>query len=91
MKRGEPIGDVGATEEDSEVVPDEFAATVGENRQTSCEARRYYWLLLAEGHLSRSLFASTLRVIAALPLPDGTSQERHPNRTLPSLSSGDRC
>ena len=32
---------------------------------------RYYWLLLAEGHLSRRLFASTLRMIAALPLPDG--------------------
>jgi Transposase DDE domain group 1 len=32
---------------------------------------RYYWLLLAEGHLSRRLFGSMLRRIAALPLPDG--------------------
>lgn len=32
---------------------------------------RYYWLLLAEGHLSRGLFGSMLRMIAALPLPDG--------------------
>jgi len=32
---------------------------------------RYYWLLLAEGHLSRRLFGSMLRMIAALPLPDG--------------------
>ena len=32
---------------------------------------RYYWLLLAEGHLSRRLFGSVLRMIAALPLPDG--------------------
>ena len=32
---------------------------------------RYYWLLLADGHLSRRLFASMLRMIAALPLPDG--------------------
>ncbi len=31
---------------------------------------RYYWLLLAEGHLSRRLFGSLLRMIAALPLPD---------------------
>ena len=30
----------------------------------------YYWLLLAEGHLSRRLFGSMLRMIAALPLPD---------------------
>jgi hypothetical protein len=32
---------------------------------------RYYWLLLAEGHLSRRLIGSRLRMIAALPLPDG--------------------
>ena len=32
---------------------------------------RYYWLLLAKGHLSRRLFGSIPRVIAALPLPDG--------------------
>ncbi len=32
---------------------------------------RYYWLLLAEGHLSRRLFGGMLRMIAALPLPDG--------------------
>ena len=32
---------------------------------------RYYWLLLAEGHPSRRLFGSMLRMIAALPLPDG--------------------
>ena len=32
---------------------------------------RYYWLLLAEGHLRRRLFGSMLRRIAALPLPDG--------------------
>ncbi len=31
---------------------------------------RYYWLLLAEGHLSRRLFGGMLRMIAALPLPD---------------------
>ena len=32
---------------------------------------RYYWLLLAEGHLTRRLFASALRMVAALPQPDG--------------------
>ena len=32
---------------------------------------RYYWLLLAERHLSRRLFASMLRMLAVLPLPDG--------------------
>jgi hypothetical protein len=32
---------------------------------------RYYWLLLAEGHLTRRLFGAMVRRIAALPLPDG--------------------
>ncbi len=32
---------------------------------------RYYWLLLAEGHLTRQRFGSRLRMIAALPLPEG--------------------
>jgi hypothetical protein len=32
---------------------------------------RYYWLLLAESHLTQRLFASMLRRILALPLPAG--------------------
>jgi hypothetical protein len=30
---------------------------------------RYYWLLLAEGHLTRRLFGAMVRPIAALPVP----------------------
>jgi hypothetical protein len=32
---------------------------------------RYYWLLLAEGHLNRRLFGDMLHKIWALPLPNG--------------------
>ena len=32
---------------------------------------RYYWLLLAEGHLTRQVFGAMLRRIWALPLPAG--------------------
>jgi hypothetical protein len=32
---------------------------------------RYYWLLLAESHLTRRLFAGMLRRIASLPSPAG--------------------
>ncbi len=32
---------------------------------------RYYWLLLAESHLTRRLFGSMLRRIATLPSPAG--------------------
>jgi hypothetical protein len=52
---------------------------------------RYYWLLLAEGQLCRMLFGSTLRIIAALPLPGGqrTRRDRESGRSKPS--SGDKC
>ena len=32
---------------------------------------RYYWLLLAESHLTRRLFGSMVRGIAALPVASG--------------------
>jgi hypothetical protein len=32
---------------------------------------RDYWLLLAEGHLTRRMFGAILRRIAWLPLPAG--------------------
>jgi hypothetical protein len=32
---------------------------------------RYYWLLLAESHLTRQLFASMLRRITMLAVPAG--------------------
>ena len=32
---------------------------------------RYYWLLLAEGHLNRKLFGAMLGWIWALPVPGG--------------------
>jgi len=32
---------------------------------------RYYWLLLAEGHLNRSLFGEILARLAMLPAPGG--------------------
>ena len=42
---------------------------------------RYYWLLLAEGHLTRQRFGSMLRMIAALPLPDGWRTRRNSEST----------
>jgi hypothetical protein len=35
------------------------------------ERARYYWLLLAESHLTRRLFASMLRRLELLPVPAG--------------------
>ncbi len=39
--------------------------------ERSIKHARYYWLLLAEGHLTRRLFAGMLRKIAALPVAGG--------------------
>jgi len=36
---------------------------------------RYYWLLLAEGQLTRERFGSMLRRIAVLPLPNGVANQ----------------
>lgn len=38
---------------------------------------RYYWLLLAESHLTRRLFAGMLRKIAALPMRDSPGRWKH--------------
>ena len=35
---------------------------------------RYYWLLLAESHLTRRLFGAMVRRIAALPVPGGQAE-----------------
>src|ERR1700730_3744429 len=35
---------------------------------------RYYWLLLAESYLTRRLFGSLLRKIAAIPAPAGEGE-----------------
>jgi len=37
--------------------------------QNAVYAARYYWLLLAESHLTRRLFESMMRRIVDLPLP----------------------
>jgi hypothetical protein len=40
-------------------------------RRADGKHARYYWLLLAESHLTRRLFGSVLHRIAALPSPAG--------------------
>ena len=51
------------------VAADQLAAAANEERQPTDEI--YSWLLLAGGHLTRRLFGSMLRRIAALPLLTG--------------------
>ena len=63
------------------ILPDAFAADPDRLARFKREAQilaslgrlvkhaRYYWLLLAEGHLTRRLFGDMLRRIWALPVP----------------------
>jgi hypothetical protein len=60
-----------AADEGRHLVANQLAAATGENRRTGIKHARYYWLLLAESHLSRQLFAGMLRKIAALTSPAG--------------------
>jgi hypothetical protein len=74
LQLGESLATISIAEDDWELVADEFAAALGEERRTAGPAlrdARYYWLLLAEGHLTRGCFGSMLRRIAALPSPAG--------------------
>jgi len=47
----------------------------GREKTTSSRRRlshaRYYWLLLAESHLTQRLFGSMVRRMEALPVPSG--------------------
>jgi hypothetical protein len=54
-----------------QLVADQLAAAVGENRRTTHQTSAYYWLLLAESHLTRQLFAAMLRKITMPPAPAG--------------------
>jgi len=65
------VAAVGAADAGRYLVADQPAAAVGENRRTTIKHARYYWLLLAESHLTRRLFADMLAKIAMLPSPAG--------------------
>ena len=62
---GEPVAAAGAARS-QELVADELAASVDENRRAAGQACPLLWLLLAEGHLNRKLFAEMLGRIWAL-------------------------
>jgi hypothetical protein len=65
------VAAAGAAEGNRNVVVDQFAATVGEDRGRLVKHARYYWLLLAESHLTKRLFAGMVRRMEALPVPAG--------------------
>jgi hypothetical protein len=73
LQSGEPVAAAGAAKENRQLVADEFAAAAGENETGGrlVKHARYYWLLLAESHLTRRLLGSMVERIEALPVPTG--------------------
>ena len=53
------------------MVVDEPPAAIGEDGRETVKHARYYWLLLAEDHLTRRLFANMLGRIDRLALASG--------------------
>jgi len=66
----ESVASAGAAATDWELVADQLATEAGEDGWSTGETC-YYWLRLAESHLTRRLFRAMLGRIAALPLPAG--------------------
>jgi hypothetical protein len=69
LQLGESLATISIAEDYWELVADEFAAALGQDRRTAKHAR-YYWLLLAQGYLTRQHFGTMLGRIAVLPLPN---------------------
>jgi hypothetical protein len=66
----QPLAATGAAGADRQLVADQLATAVKTGGRLTQHAR-YYWLQLAEGHLTRRLFGGMLRRIATLPSPAG--------------------
>ena len=71
LQPGEPMAAAGAAEEDPSLVSQELEQRLVKTGGRLVKHTRYYWLLLAEDHLTRRVFGSILRRIWALPLPTG--------------------
>src|SRR2546426_254616 len=71
LQSGQPVATASVAEEDWELVADELAAAAGEDGRSACETCALLLAFAGRRHLSRRLFGSMLRMIAALPLPDG--------------------
>ena len=62
---------VGAAEENRQVVADQLQQRLVKTGGRLVKHARYYWLLLAESHLTRRRLGAMLRRIELLPLPAG--------------------
>ena len=71
LESAHDVSATGAAGADRQLVANQLATVVGEDRRPFDKARPLLLVPLAESHLRRRLFAGMLRKIAALPLPAG--------------------
>jgi len=67
----ESLAAAGATGADRHLVADSLRQRLVKTGGRLVKHARYYWLVLAESHLTRRLFGSMLQRIWALPVPTG--------------------
>jgi hypothetical protein len=65
------VAAAGAADANRHLVADQLAAALVKTGCRLIKHARYYWLLLAESHLTRRLFGGMLRRIVTLPVPAG--------------------
>jgi hypothetical protein len=65
------LATTGAAEEDRELVADQLQQRRVKTGGRLVKHARYYWLMLAESHLTRRLFGAMVGRIAALPVATG--------------------
>jgi hypothetical protein len=68
---GKPLAAAGAAKADRQLVIDQPATAPRQEGGRLVRHARYYWLLLAESHLTRRLFGAMLQRIWALPVATG--------------------
>src|SRR2546422_10899400 len=88
LQPGEPVAAAGAAEENRQLLAHQPAAEAGENRRPNDQARAVLLALLAESHLTRRLFASTVPRGEVLPLAAGEARRRPPAGHQPRTGAG---
>jgi hypothetical protein len=71
LQPGQFVAAAGVAPRNREMVADESAAWLVKTGGRLVKHSRYYWLLLAEGHLTRRRFGAMLGRIVLLPMPTG--------------------
>ena len=71
LQPGQPVAAAGPAGAHRAPVIGQSPAAPGQDGWRLVKHARYYWLLLAEGHLTRRLFGTMLQRIWALPVPAG--------------------